>query len=74
MLSFTKDELIKMKNGLEYLHKSINLSLQYFNECVELVKKIDYQIEHLDRQEKTAAKFHEWQKQLKDQRNERIDT
>lgn len=65
-LSFTIEELIKLKNGLDYLPNSVNLSKQYFDECIELMKKIDYIIEHLRRQKRTADKFVEWRKSVND--------
>ena len=45
---FTKDELIKLKNGLDYLPKSVNLSLEYYNECVLLMNRIDVMISYFD--------------------------
>ncbi len=45
---FTKDELIKLKNGLDYLPQSVNLSLEYYNECVLLMKRIDVMISYFD--------------------------
>ncbi len=45
---FTKDELIKLKNGLDYLPQSVNLSLQYYNECVLLMNRIDVMISYFD--------------------------
>jgi Txe/YoeB family toxin of Txe-Axe toxin-antitoxin module len=54
MNGFTKDELETIKYWCREDH--------------ELVSKVQYMIEHIERHEKTAAKFEEWNRQLKEQK------
>lgn len=48
---FTKEELITLKNGVEYLSDRTSLSLQYIDKCNTIVNKliplIDNYCEHL---------------------------
>ena len=46
MNDFTKEELIKLKNGLEYLPDIVNLSKQYFDECETIIKKLNIMIDN----------------------------
>ena len=46
MNDFTKEELIKLRNGIDYLLKAINETMQYNNECVELFAKIGQMIDN----------------------------
>jgi len=43
---FTKDELIKLKNGLEYLPNSVGISTKYWNECEEIILKLKTMIDN----------------------------
>lgn len=51
LLSFTKEEL-----------RILSLSVRQ----ASIKEKIEYMIEHFERQEKTAARFEEWNRQLLD--------
>ena len=46
MNEFTKDELIKLKNGLEYLPESVNLSSKYLEDCSVILKKLESMIDN----------------------------
>lgn len=41
MNDFTKEELIILKNGVDWLPNSVNLSLDYLEKCKALFRKID---------------------------------
>jgi len=63
MNDFTKEELITLKNGVEYLSDRTSLSLQYIDKCNTVVKKlipmIDNYCEH-EPSDKYPNKF-KWQ-------------
>lgn len=46
MNDFTKAELIKLKNGLEYLPQTVNISIRYRGECDELILKLQSMIDN----------------------------
>jgi len=46
MNDFTKEELIKLKNGIEYLPNSISISHQYLADCVVIMQKLDGMIDN----------------------------
>jgi hypothetical protein len=50
MNEFTQDELIKLKNGLEYLPNSVSISSDYWNECQKIINKINFIIDNYDAQ------------------------
>jgi hypothetical protein len=45
MHDFTKEELITLKNGIEYLPDSVNLSKQYREHCHRIIAKLQAMIE-----------------------------
>ncbi len=62
MLSFTKEELQEIKRCLNYM---INGGVTpYSNLTMNLKKKTQYLIDHIDRYQKPAEKFEEWSRQL----------
>jgi len=46
MNDFTEEELIKLKNGLEYLPSIAILSSKYLKECNYIIKKIESMIDN----------------------------
>ncbi len=46
MSEFTKEELIKLKNGIDYLPNSVNMSTQYLADCVVIMQKLDKMIDN----------------------------
>lgn len=46
MNDFTKDELIKLKNGLDHLPNSVNISHEYWSECEEIISKLQSLIDN----------------------------
>jgi len=63
LLSFDKEELIEIGKVL------VSFYCDPKNPVDEnLIKKIEYQIEHIERQEKTVAKFLGWGRQLSEQK------
>jgi hypothetical protein len=57
MNEFTKGELIKLKNGLEYLPNNVSMSQKYWNECEDIIRKIQSMID--DYSDKTSlAELH----------------
>lgn len=53
MNDLTKEELIKLKNGLEHLPNTVSMSKKYWDECEEIIRKlqsmIDTYCEHKER-------------------------
>ncbi len=66
MLNFTKEELKLILGDLE---RDV-FSRYYRDGAKELRNKIQYMIEHIERHEKTAAKFEEWQRHLSEKNDE----
>jgi hypothetical protein len=48
MNEFTKDELIILKNGIEYLPNNVNLSQQYMFDCGVVLSKLYTMIKNYD--------------------------
>jgi hypothetical protein len=70
MLSFTKEELECLYNAIKLQLKNISMSQVNYDRRKEMLNKINYMIDNIARQEKTTAKFCEWQKQLTEQNND----
>lgn len=45
METFNKAELIKMRNGIEYMPSSVNMDNKYLAECALLIRKLNRMIE-----------------------------
>lgn len=60
ILSFDKEELIEIRKVITSFYCDPK---NLVNE--KLIKKIEYQIEHIERQEKTETKFLGWGRQLR---------
>ena len=61
MNDLTKDELIKLKNGLEYLPNSVSISKKYWNECEEIIRKLQSMIDSYCDHEFNTADMKEYQ-------------
>lgn len=48
MNDFTKEELIALKNGIEYLPDRVNLSSMYQEKCDELITKLKHMINNYE--------------------------
>lgn len=46
MSDFTREELIILNNGVEYLPDSVNLSKEYLEKCQKLTEKIQSMIKN----------------------------
>jgi UDP-2,3-diacylglucosamine pyrophosphatase LpxH len=60
MNEFTKEELIALKNGIEYLPERVNLDNKYQEMCNRIISKIKSMIDNYCEHYYTSVGNHKW--------------